>query len=172
MRDLEASVGRSRDGTLRVAFRLQGAISHLRLPAPGPARIGSRLWEHSCFELFIAREGDPSYHELNVSPSREWALYAFRAHREPAVPSARAEVEALEISERRSEERFEIEASLGLFSLSATYGGARLRIGLSAVLETTDGRLSYWALRHPRDRPDFHHPDAFALLLEPPPAGC
>ena len=31
-------------------------------------------------------------------------------------------------------------------------------IGLSAVVETTDGTLSYWALAHPRAQPDFHHP--------------
>ena len=31
-------------------------------------------------------------------------------------------------------------------------------LGLSAVIETDDGRLSYWALAHPRAQPDFHHP--------------
>jgi hypothetical protein len=25
------------------------------------------------------------------------------------------------------------------------------------VLETLDGQLSYWALHHPAERPDFHH---------------
>jgi len=36
---------------------------------------------------------------------------------------------------------------------------------LSAVIEATDGSLSYWALEHPADKPDFHHPDSFALEL-------
>jgi len=45
------------------------------------------------------------------------------------------------------------------------------RIGLSAVIEETDGTKSYWALRHPPGKPDFHHPDCFALTLgAPPPA--
>jgi hypothetical protein len=44
--------------------------------------------------------------------------------------------------------------------------GRRLRLVLSAVLEDTDGVLSYWALQHPPGRPDFHHPDAFAVQLE------
>jgi hypothetical protein len=43
---------------------------------------------------------------------------------------------------------------------------APLRIGLSAVIEDRDGSLSYWALRHPHGKPDFHHPDAFALELK------
>ena len=28
---------------------------------------------------------------------------------------------------------------------------------MSAVIETDDGRLSYWALAHPAPQPDFHH---------------
>jgi len=27
---------------------------------------------------------------------------------------------------------------------------------LTAVIETQDGNLSYWALHHPAERPDFH----------------
>ena len=34
-----------------------------------------------------------------------------------------------------------------------------------AVIEENDGRLSYWALRHAPGKPDFHHPEAFALEL-------
>jgi len=40
-----------------------------------------------------------------------------------------------------------------------------MRLALSAVIEEERGRLSYWALRHPPGKPDFHHPDAFALAL-------
>jgi hypothetical protein len=28
------------------------------------------------------------------------------------------------------------------------------------------GALSYWALRHPPGKPDFHHPAGFALELD------
>jgi hypothetical protein len=42
-----------------------------------------------------------------------------------------------------------------------------LRLGLSAVIEETSGRKSYWALAHPPGKPDFHHPDCFALELPP-----
>ena len=41
-----------------------------------------------------------------------------------------------------------------------------LAIGLAAVIEETSGTLSYWALRHAPGKPDFHHPDAFALALD------
>jgi hypothetical protein len=39
------------------------------------------------------------------------------------------------------------------------------RLALSAVIEETDGRKSYWALAHPPGTPDFHHPDCFTLEL-------
>jgi hypothetical protein len=35
-------------------------------------------------------------------------------------------------------------------------------------MEDAGGVLSYWALDHPAGKPDFHHPDAFALQLELP----
>ena len=38
-----------------------------------------------------------------------------------------------------------------------------------AVIEAVDGSVSYWALAHPAGKPDFHHPDGFALQLPPPP---
>ena len=43
--------------------------------------------------------------------------------------------------------------------------GATGPIGLCAVIERWDGAISYWALAHPSDKPDFHHPESFALEL-------
>jgi hypothetical protein len=43
-----------------------------------------------------------------------------------------------------------------------------LRLALSAVIEDENGKLSYWALKHPPGKPNFHHPDAFTLELVPP----
>jgi hypothetical protein len=42
-----------------------------------------------------------------------------------------------------------------------------LFLGLSTVIEDDTGTLSYWALKHPSGKPDFHHPDAFALEITP-----
>ena len=41
-------------------------------------------------------------------------------------------------------------------------GGA---VGLTAVIQGLDGAMGYWALAHPSDKPDFHHPNSFALML-------
>jgi len=70
------------------------------------------------------------------------------------------------IAVRSTGSRLELDTLVRLDGLSAIHPRASLRIGLSAVIEASDG-LSYWALRHPVDKPDFHDADGFALLLEP-----
>jgi hypothetical protein len=74
------------------------------------------------------------------------------------------------IAVRSTGSRLELDALVRLDVLSAIHPNACLRIGLSAVIEASDG-LSYWAIHHPSDKPDFHNADGFALLLEPPGPG-
>jgi len=155
-------VGATRDGVLPVAFLLEGRIGSLRIPGPRPPRRADGLWRHTCFELFAAGEGDPAYVEFNLSPSGEWAAYAFRDYREGGETAA-APAPGIEVS--RAGARFALHAGIPLALLPAA---RPLRLGLSAVVEEADGPLSYWALRHPAGRPDFHHPDAFALTLARP----
>jgi hypothetical protein len=135
----------------------------LRIPTPLPPRAGDRLWQHTCFEIFIARRM-PSYHELNFSPSREWAAYAFSDYRNGA-PLAGDSLDP-HIAVCISANRLELEATVRLQRLSPPLVAGKLSFGLSAVIEDAEGRLSYWALRHPPGKPDFHHPQAFALELD------
>ena len=99
----------------------------------------------------------PGYCEFNFSPSGEWAVYAFRGYRDGGESD-------IELSPggvvRRTMNRLELDAGICQDFLPP---GRPLRLGLSAVVEDADGELSYWALRHPPGKPDFHHTDAFAL---------
>src|SRR5262249_38734010 len=79
---VDVSVSRDRNGTLALAFALEGRLADLRIPPAGEPRRGHELWRHTCFEAFIARDGTTEYHELNLAPSREGAVYAFRAYRD------------------------------------------------------------------------------------------
>ncbi len=58
-----------------------------------------------------------------------------------------------------------MDAIIDISDLSALRDCHALRLALSAVIEETDGRLSYWALAHPAAKPDFHHAEAFVLSL-------
>jgi hypothetical protein len=58
-----------------------------------------------------------------------------------------------------------LQATVELRSLLALSRQSPWRVGLSAVIEDTSGRKSYWALAHPPGKPDFHHEDCFAHEL-------
>lgn len=164
---VSALAERTAANELRLRYRIAGALDDLRVPPLGAPRWGDRLWEHTCVEAFVAADGTSAYVELNVAPSREWAAYAFRGYRE--VEPFTASLLAPRIDVRRDAATIALDVSVALAALSSAYVGAALRVGLSVVTETTDGRHAYWALRHPSERPDFHRADAFALRLEPAP---
>ena len=148
-----------------MTFRLDGDIRRILVPSPSAPRIATQLWRHTCFEAFIAVEGQSAYHEFNFAPSGEWAVYAFCGYRNGG-PLAN-EMMRPDIDVRSTGSRLELDTLVRLNGLSAIHARASLRIGLSAVIEASDG-LSYWALHHPADKPDFHDPDGFVLPLEPP----
>ena len=158
-------VRRSANGELQITFRLDGDISRMRISPPGVPRFARGLWRHTCFEAFIAVEGQAGYHEFNFAPSGEWTVYAFRSYRDGGTDADMTM--RPDIVVRSTSSRLELDAVVRLDSLSAIHVDASLRIGVSAVIEASDG-LSYWALRHPGDKPDFHDAGGFALLLEPP----
>jgi hypothetical protein len=164
VRAIQVAVRRS-SAELTLTFRLDGEIPRIRVAPPSTPRFARDLWQHTCFEAFIAINGQVAYYEFNFAPSGEWAVYAFRAYRDgdPVLD----EMLHPNIAIRSAANRLELDAVVPLDRLSAIHARALLRIGLSAVVETSDG-LSYWALRHPKDKPDFHNADGFTLLLEPP----
>lgn len=164
--NVSALAARSADGNLHLRYVLQGALDGMRLPAPISRGRGDRLWEHTCAEAFVAAEGTSAYVELNFSPSREWAAYAFTAYRAGASLAATGLEPRIIV--RRTRDTIALDALVALADLSCSYRDALLRVGLSVVIEATDGQLSYWALNHPSTRPDFHNSDGFALRLEPP----
>ncbi len=116
--------------------------------------------------MFIAVKGEPRYYEFNFSPSGEWAAYAFRGYRDGG-PIEDDDLHP-EIVVRSAANSFELEALVRLGRLQAIKPQMPLWMGLSAVIEENDGTLSYWALKHPSGKPDFHHPDSFALELALP----
>ena len=161
---IEARLHRSPDGALAVKYRLRGDLDRVRIPAPRAPRVTERLWQHTCCELFVRRADAAGYHEFNFAPSGEWAAYTFEDYRK----GARLLDESLEpkVSTRREPDALELEAVIALHRLSPLLARATLAISVTAVVEDRDGALTYWALAHPAEKPDFHHPDAFALELD------
>jgi hypothetical protein len=165
VRDIQVRVRRSASDELHLTYCLNGDISQIQIPSASAPRTDTQLWQHTCFEAFIAVTGQSAYHEFNFAPSGEWAVYAFLGYRKrgPQV----SEIMPPWIEVRSTQSRLELETLVPLDSLSTIHQRASLRLGLSAVIEASDG-LSYWALRHPAGKPDFHNADGFVLVLESP----
>jgi hypothetical protein len=165
---IHATVGLKAHDILALTYVLSGNLEGLRIPAVGPVTRGDRLWEHTCFEAFIRAEGAPGYLEFNFSPARRWAGYSFMGYRDPGAPWSGV-VPSIEV--RASADRLELSVRLPAAVESLMPRASRFRLALSTVIESSDGQVAYWALRHPEGRPDFHHRDAFALVVDAPVSG-
>src|SRR5712671_2252466 len=168
VRSLGVQLRAEEPGILVFQYSLDAEMSRVRVPLSGAGGRADDLWKHTCFEAFVApadAPGYPGYHEFNFSPSFDWAIYRFSGYLEGMSP---AEIgRAPEISVRRRDDGLELQSTVCLEQL-ADLRCARLRIALAAVIEDENGRLSYWGLRHPPGKPDFHHPDGFALEVACP----
>ena len=155
---IEVDVAHPRPGSLVLSYVVSGRISDLRLPPVVTAARTDELWRHTCFEAFVRGSADPGYYEFNFSPSTQWAAYRFGGYR--SGMGVAAEISAPRIEVRSGAETYTLQAALAFDGLSSP-----LHLGLSAVLEETNGCKSYWAVAHPPGKADFHHADCFALEL-------
>jgi hypothetical protein len=161
VRSLGVQLRAEEPGILVFQFSLDADMSRIRVPLSGAGGRADALWKHTCFEAFVAPADAPGYHEFNFSPSLDWAIYRFSAYREGMSP---AEIgRAPKISVRRGDDGLELQSAVRLGYLADLRDARHLRIALAAVIEDENGRLSYWGLRHPPGKPDFHHPNGFAL---------
>jgi hypothetical protein len=147
--EIDASALILATGALSFRYRVRGAVRRIRLP-PAPLQLrADDLWRHTCFEAFVKPKSSESYIELNFAPSGAWAAYSFERYRHGMKPPPAIEMPTIQCS---------VEGDL--LTLQATVNmGPRHQdaaLGLSAVIEDTDGNTSYWALAHPRAQPDFH----------------
>jgi hypothetical protein len=159
---ITARVGLERAQRVTFEYALTGDLAPLAIPRRAPSARAERLWEHTCFEAFIAPAGGTGYCELNFSPSTEWAAYAFDGYRQGMRPLEVAESPALRVAVTTNELRVTAAIELGGLA-DAPWPW---RIGLTAVVEDRTGGRAYYALLHPRAKPDFHDAAAFTVLLD------
>lgn len=161
---IDVEVRRDTQGEITLTYQLRGNARRVLMPPPTMPQFTDGLWQHTCFEAFVATPGASDYREFNFSPSGQWASYRFAAYREKiAAPPG----DAPQVAFGATEDGFILEVRIPSTALPPP--DQPLQLGLSAVIEAADGTLSYWALAHPGERPDFHHPDAFVLTLPPAP---
>ena len=170
VRALTASAASGGEAGLRFRYVLEADLSVLRIPARRPPRQAAELWQHTCFEAFIAGAANGGgYLELNFSPSTEWAAYSFASYRTGMTAVALPDPPRIEVT--RSQAELAVVAHVGgraVLPEAWRAQGTKLRIALSAVIEDAGGGISYWALRHAPEKPDFHHPGGFVIEIGSP----
>lgn len=157
---IEVEIARPSGGSLLLSYAVTGAIGDLLLPAAAAPARTDELWRHTCFEAFVTAGSGGGYYEFNLAPSTQWAAYQFDGYRSGMRPAT--EIEPPQIVVQAAPDRYTLRATL---SLPDGQGRRALRLGLAVVLEERNGNISFWALAHSPGRPDFHHPDSFALEI-------
>lgn len=141
---------------MHITFAIEGATERLALPQPAKPYRTDELWRTTCLEFFVAT-GPESYLEFNFSPSSQWAEYRFDNYR--------AGMQALPVDEPPvilvSDEGDCLIVPVIIEWPNMAVGA----VGLTAVIEETDGTKSYWALAHAPGAPDFHNRDCWIATL-------
>ena len=153
-------IGRDADW-LRLRWRIEGTGA-LVVPAFAGRGRADELWRTTCFEAFLKPQGGEAYVELNLSPSERWAAYDFSGYREGMAERPMP---------REPDCTLRQGSSFAIFDAAIPSAGlprSDCALGLACVIEEAGGTLSYWALAHPDEKPDFHHPACFAATLAAP----
>jgi hypothetical protein len=154
---------RTASGGLRLIFQVESDVSAVVWPRQTEEGRADGLWRNTCLEAFVGNDAEAGYFEFNLAPSGAWAAYRFSGYRDgmEEAPTPQPMIRS-----RAGEAALTLEAEIDL-SGAPDLADAPWRVGLSAVIEDVAGGRSYWALRHPAGKPDFHHPDSFVLALPP-----
>jgi hypothetical protein len=154
IRAVEAELQRVPGGAV-ANFRAIGDISRLLIPPPAPPVRTAGLWQATCFELFVAGDGE-SYREFNLSPSGAWAAYAFDGHRR-AMRDTEASVEI--------ETSFDNNGLTLIAKIESEFPDPA-QVGLTAVILETGAVSRYWATAFAPGEPDFHAAAVRSLILD------
>jgi hypothetical protein len=148
---------------LAVSYLLTGKAEDVFLPSPveHPSRKDD-LWRQTCFEFFLAINGQPQYWEFNMSPSGDWNVYRMDAYRRVGFREETS-IERLPFEAQKEANTFVLNAVVDLSSLFQL--DDLLEIAITAVIQTKDGKETYWALTHPAPQADFHLRESFILAL-------
>jgi hypothetical protein len=160
---------------LHLSYSLTGNVEDVFLPPTSvtPSRK-DELWKTTCFEFFLAVKDQPQYREFNLSPSGDWNVYHMDKYRrvgfreETSIQGLAFEVQKTPVTMSSLAESNEV----GVFQLNAMLDlnsivpqNQLLEFGITAIIQTTNGNETYWALAHPAPFADFHLRESFILGL-------
>lgn len=151
---------------LCVTYALSGDVASVALPPANrePLARADGLWRHTCFELFLAAEGEAPYWEVNLAPNGDWNLYRLADYRQGLTPVPDRDALPFTVISQSNQLELSVDLLLPL-ELSRACRLRPLRLGVTAVIERQGGDVSYWALAHGGPEADFHRREDFLLRL-------
>jgi hypothetical protein len=147
-----------RSYTAALSYTIRGSMKEIVFPPPADAPLRrSGLWEETCLEFFLAVKNAQPYWEVNLSPSGHWNVYRFSTYRE----GIQEEVAFTSLPFRvdQGKDSFLLDVDLPLDGIISPE--TPLEAGVSAVIKLRSGQMTYWALSHPGQKPDFHRRESF-----------
>ena len=143
---------------LRIKYRLEGASQVVLTKCDRPTRQYD-LWEHTCFEFFLALKDSTIYWEFNLSPAKHWNVFRFLDYRQDIAEEMTFNTLPFQVFLHDDFLVLNLEVEL-----DKIISESELEVGITTVVED-EQQLSYWALTHPAKEPDFHHHDSFIIKL-------
>jgi hypothetical protein len=151
------------ENRLFIRHEVNGDTVAILLPAKAstPSRTDN-LWKATCFEFFLAVPNKSAYWEFNMSPSGGWNVYNMDAYRRIGFREDIAFTQ-LPFLFSNTDNKLSLDISVDLSPI--VQHQQKVRIGITAIIQTVDGNETYWALTHPGNQADFHLRESFILEL-------
>jgi hypothetical protein len=148
---------------LRLDYVLAGNVNDIYFPpiTVNPGRK-DELWKTTCFEFFLALKDQARYWEFNLSPSGDWNVYAMDAYRRSGFRQDQS-ISRLPFDVRFDDRHYFLSVCINLLPIIPS--AEPLQAGITAIIQTKDGRETYWSLHHPAAQADFHLRDGFVCSL-------
>ena len=146
------------ENRIQVTYCLEGDLSQVKWPAIDiNAARKDRLWQETCFEIFLSRSSGSEYVEFNFSPSGHWQCYEFSDYRTGQNTSREWRLQSFtqHVDDHKAVIDFNIESQMPR-NMTA-------RIGPCAVLLDKNNHYHYYAMEHDNNKPDFHSGNNFQL---------
>jgi hypothetical protein len=141
------------DSLIEVCFYVRGDLDKLYIPAPNTSdKRLDNLWKRTCFETFVKSNDQLNYFEINASPTGDWALYKFSDYHADMADAS--EVREFRVQSSADQKELKCWYTIDLKKLGLP--NKNLDIGLSCILENNEKKLSFWAVNHKKEKPDFH----------------
>lgn len=161
--DLKITGSIARNGNkLTICYALLGNLTKVQIRdvADLPKRKYD-LWEETCFEFFVGIKNNPSYWEFNLSPAGHWNVFRLDDYRQGLQEEMA--VTSLPFSVQHKSDALLVDLEVNLNKFMPTEQS--LEVGITTVMKSKDGNLSYWALTHCGDEADFHRRESFIVEL-------